>query len=157
MAVCGTVSSPGHTHGNPTTPKGELFGRKRQSMFRVLIMRRMSARQYGFSRTQQKEPKNNVFVPLVVYWLAHILLCVTMGRTLRREEQDAGKLLVCARPRRHERKIWCGCWLRLAMKNGGDFLPTERQAGAKLVMAFQKWVLSLPSKCGWTLTIAWML
>ena len=43
-------------------------------MFRALTMRRMSARHDGFSRTQQKESANDVFVPLVVYWLAHVLL-----------------------------------------------------------------------------------
>ena len=61
-----------------------------------------------------------------------------VGRTLRREEQDAEKVLVRARPRRHGRRILCGCRLRLALKNGGDALPMERQADAKLVLVFQK-------------------
>ena len=70
--------------------------------------------------------------------LAHVLFHDIVGRTLRREEQDAEKVLVRARPRRHGRRILCGCRLRLALKNGGDALPMERQAHAKLVLVFQK-------------------
>ena len=61
-----------------------------------------------------------------------------MGRTLCREEQDAEKILVRAGPRRHSWRILCGYRLRLALKNGGDALPMERQADAKLVLVFQK-------------------
>ena len=61
-----------------------------------------------------------------------------MGRTLRREEQDAEKVLVRARPRRHSRRFLCDYRLRLALKNGGDALPMERQADAKLALVFQK-------------------
>ena len=56
-----------------------------------------------------------------------------VGRTLRREEQDAEKVLVRARPSCHGRRILCGCRLRRDLKNGGDALPMERQADAKLV------------------------
>ena len=69
--------------------------------------------------------------------LAHVPFHDIVGRKLRREEQDAEKVLVCARPRRHSQRILCGCRLRLALKNGGDALPIERQADAKLVLVFQ--------------------
>ena len=60
-----------------------------------------------------------------------------VGRTLGGEEQDVDKVLVRARPRRHGRRILFGCRLRLVLKNGGDPLPMERQADAKLVLVFQ--------------------
>ena len=65
--------------------------------------------------------------------LAHELFYDIVGRTLCREEQDAEKILVRARPRR---RILCGYRLRLALKNGGDSLPMGRRAGAKLVLVF---------------------
>ena len=81
----------------------------------------------------------------------------TVGRTLRREGQDAEKIIVRARPRRHGRRILCGCRLRLALKNDGDALSMERQADRSLSLYSKKWVLSLPSKRGYKFTIAWML
>ena len=151
----------------------------------------------------RKDLKNDVFVPLVGYWLTHILqtlaiavhgvkkiigiiaglhlsivqifvvcppnlVCVTIvllfegiprrlpgtnpmllgssdvlfheivGKTLRLKEQDAEKVLVRARPRRHGLNILCGCRLRLVLKNGGDALPMERQVDTKLVLVLQK-------------------
>ena len=73
--------------------------------------------------------------------LAHMVFYDIVGRTLRREEQDAEKVLVRARPRRHSRRILGDYRLRLALKNGCDALPMERQADAKLALVFQKVVL----------------
>ena len=78
--------------------------------------------------------------------LAHVPFYDIVGRTLCREEQCAETFLVRARPRRHSRRILCGYRLRLALKKGGDALPTERQADAKLVLVFQKVGLLFPIK-----------
>ena len=88
--------------------------------------------------------------------LSHVLFHDILGRMLRREEQNAEKILVRARPRRHGRRILCGCRLRLAQKNGSDALPMERQADAKFVLVFQKLGLIFAIKT-YKFTIAWML
>ena len=69
--------------------------------------------------------------------LAHVLFYDVVGRTLRGEEQDAEEALVRALPRYHGRIILCGGWLRIALENGGDALPMERQDDAKPVLVFQ--------------------
>ena len=69
--------------------------------------------------------------------LAHMIFYDIVGRTLRREEQDHEKVLVRARPRRHSRRILCDYRLRLTLKNGGDALPMERQADAKLALVLK--------------------
>ena len=78
--------------------------------------------------------------------LAHVLSYDIVDRTLRRKEQGAKKVLVCARPRRHSRRILCDYRLRLALNNGGDALPMERQADAKLALVLKKVGLVFPVK-----------
>ena len=69
--------------------------------------------------------------------LVHVRFHDIVVRTLRGEENYAEKILVRARPRHHARRILCVCRLRLALKNGSDALPMERQADAKFVLLFQ--------------------
>ena len=61
-----------------------------------------------------------------------------VGRTLCRGEEDAETFVVRARPRRHGRRILCGCRFWLALKNSGDALPMERQTDVKLVLILKK-------------------
>ena len=89
--------------------------------------------------------------------LAHVLFYHVVGRTLRGEEQDAEEVLVRALPRCHGRGILSGWRLQIALENGGDALSMELQDDAKLVLVIQKCALSLPSKCGQNVSIAWML
>ena len=72
-----------------------------------------------------------------------------VGRTLRGEEQDAEEVLVRALPRCHGRRSLCCCRLRIALENGGDVLPIERQDDAKPVILFQKLSLIFAVKM-WT-------
>ena len=70
--------------------------------------------------------------------LAHVPFHDVVGRTLRGEEQDAEKVLVCALPRCHGRRLLSGCLFRIALENDGDALPIERQDDAKPVLVLQK-------------------
>ena len=74
----------------------------------------------------------------IIPGLAHVLFHDVVGRTLRGEEQDAEEVPVHALPRCHGRRILCGCRLCIALENGGDALPVERQDDAKPVLEFQK-------------------
>ena len=69
--------------------------------------------------------------------LSNVLFYNVVGRTLR-EEQDAKNVFIRALPRCHGRRILCGCRLRIALENGGEALPIERQDCVKPVLVFQK-------------------
>ena len=60
-----------------------------------------------------------------------------VGRTLRGEEQDAEEVLVCALPPCHGGRILSSWRLRIALENGDDALPMERQDDAKLVLLIE--------------------
>ena len=69
--------------------------------------------------------------------LAHVPFHDVVGRTLRGEEQHAEEVLVRALPRCHARRVLCGCRFRIALENGRDVLPIERQDDAKPVLVLQ--------------------
>ena len=61
-----------------------------------------------------------------------------VGKTLRGEIQDAKKVLVRAPLRCHGRRTLCRCRLRIALKNGDNALPMERQDDPNIVLLLKK-------------------